>query len=266
MSTSPPIASRKASVELKKLELEVRQLKRQNRWYWMQLPVLSTGIGTLVAALGIIVTAAQFQRTEQARIQNETAERINKIQEQIQLDEGLLTGFENDPRMSAAQAGLLMEGLGRLVRQLPERETEEEHVTDHIRDVVWSLNFQQKRDFDFELQALSRWAPYRKHWQSNPESHDLFLSRMYYQKIDSQKSCFQQVNLRGDDYDYSKMPKDCDKDLIGALIYGFGEHLRIDRKQLDGRINSFVSHANNAALGEQLKRQVLARQITENGE
>jgi hypothetical protein len=266
MSSPNPDELRKTLAEQKKLELEIETLEREQKWYWMigKLPVVTT----LIAAAGIIVTVWQIQRTElaqieerKARIASEQYDRINRIQTQIRADKELLGNFESDPKMSSVQARFLIDDLASLTRQLPANTPEEETIAEHLRGIVWSLPFNDKKDFDFDVSTLSHWMANRVFWRVNSSAHHIFLERKYYPEVSDLRSCFGQLTIRGAIIDYGNMPKGCNKELVGAIIYGFGEHLRVAKESseaaLDSEVEQFVRSSQNGGLGDELRKQAL---------
>ncbi len=224
-----------AELEVDKLNEEVKILRRQNSWIGGVVNLVPM-ITTFVAVAGLAFSFYQAQRAQnkerEDRTRNETQERINRIQNQIRTDKDQLVEFISNDRISLVRAGFLIDDLKSLVAQLPDGNSETKDVTKLLHDVAWDLRFDERRHFDFDVTALQRWGDYRQFWKNYPDSHQLFLANKYLPRIEKLHNddapCLEKLDYEAGTtiLTYKNAGKTCNEELIGALMYGFGEHLR----------------------------------------
>lgn len=245
-----------ANLEQQKLRLEIDGLKRQNRLI-ERIVQLVPVMTTFVAVAGLAFSfwnSQRLQRIESAarsteatdRARNETQDRINKVQTQIRADKEQILEFATNDKISPIRVAFLIDDLKSLTEQLPKNESEKDinqqgklekeakdSITELLRRAAWDLRFDESRHFDFDAYALRRWNNYRQLWKEHPGEHHYFLANKYHLRIkkfrDADPSCIEKL-----DYEeattiltYKNADKACNQELIGAVIYVFGEHLRV---------------------------------------
>lgn len=267
----------KDDLEREKLKEEITDLRHQNSQLGRivkLVPVLTT----FVAVAGLAFTFYNAQRTERAesearhretieRERNYTLDRLNRIQAQIRSDKEQMLDFLTTDKISSIRMGFLIEDLRSLIDQMPQDESQKaakDAVTELLRRIAWDLSFTEKRDPLFDVQALRRWSDYKQSWLEFRDSHHLFLVRKYFHAIqqlrEKNAQCIEKL-----DYVENTMilsyPNGCDEDLIGALIYGFGERLRALKTAnqldlLDEEVREFGRLTNNASFAEKFAERL----------
>jgi len=171
---------------------------------------------------------------------------VNKIQTQIRADKEQILDFAKDEKISPIRVAFLIDDLKGLSEQLPKDESEKDinqqgklekeakdAVTELLRRAAWDLPFDESRHFDFDEYALQRWNNYRQLWKDHPDEHQYYLANKYHLRLqklhDADPPCIEKL-----DYDegttilsHKNADKRCNQELIGVLIYVFGEHLRV---------------------------------------
>lgn len=270
-------------LEREKLRLEIASLAHQNSRLGRAMKVVPM-LTTLVAVAGLVVTYWNGQSTLRSesearsreateRTHNEALDRINRIQTQIRADKEQILEFATNDKTSSVRVSFLIDDLKSLIEQLSKQGVEklseqtyqdERHaVTQVLGGVAWDLRFDDRRHFDFDVIALKRWPEVRQFWKTFRDSHHLFLESKYYFRIKKLHSddppCLEKLDYDADTtiLSYKNTGKACNEELIDALIYGFGEHLRVMKEAnqselLEHEVDEFGKLTNNAGFAQKL--------------
>jgi len=272
-------------LERQKLRLEIIDLKHQISRLGRMVKVIPV-LTTLVAVGGLVFSfynAESARRTEsekrsqesKERERNNELDRINKVQAQIRSDKEQILEFLITDKISPIKAGFLVEDLTIQTEQLPPaekakredlgqtRDEAKNAITELLRRIAWDLPFDQKRDFLFDVQALRRWSSFRQSWIDNEGSHELFLARKYFPRIQKVRAengpCIEKLDYIENTtrLDYSKAGRPCQEDLIDALIYSLRERLQAMKLSnqstlFEKTLGEFGKFTNNPAFAKKL--------------
>lgn len=260
------------AAQLRKVRLEIKDLKRSNKWGLVAIfiPLITTAI----AVAGLVITIHQIQSAQtkerEERYRNETLmrqgqenDRVSKIHSQIRADKEQLLEFITNDKFSSVRAAFLIDDLNSQIEQLPKGSSEREAVTELLRRVAWRLPFDREEHFDFDVSALRRWKDYRQFWKLYLNSHHDFLISKYYPLLKQfharDPQCIENL-----DYEegtttltYKRAGTICDEKLINAFIYGYKEHLEVikETNQLElvrKELEEFGRLTNNSAFAGKL--------------
>lgn len=276
-------------LERQKLRLEIIDLKHQISRLGRMVKVIPV-LTTLVAVGGLVFSfynVESARRTEsekrsqesKERERNNELDRINKVQAQIRIDKEQILEFLITDKISPIKAGFLVEDLTIQTEQLPpaekakkedlgqSRDEAKNAITELLRRIAWDLPFDQKRDFLFDVQALRRWNSFKQSWIDNEGSHELFLARKYFPRIQKLRAengpCIEKLDYIENTtrLDYSKAGSPCKEDLIDALIYALRDRLKAmklpnESKLFDKTLGEFRKFTNNPAFAKKLSENL----------
>jgi hypothetical protein len=235
-----------AELERHKLALEIEKLKQQNRLI-ERLGTFVPVLTTLVAVAGLFLSFLSFQSARQTESETRALDRANRIQIQIRADKEEVLKFPTKEEIFPSGIGFLIDDLKTLIAQLGQDSTDsaaaeqaQTDTTNLLIDMAWGLRYDQAQHFSFDYYAVSRWKAYREWWKTHPDEHRYFLENKYHSEItrvrNDKPSCIEKLNYKpGTTILAFDQSDHCDEDLIGALIYSYGQHLIImsEARQLD---------------------------------
>ena len=227
-----------AELQRQKLALEIEKLRQQNRLI-ERLGTFVPVLTTLVALAGLFLSLLSFQSARQTENETRARDRANRIQHQIRSDKEQILKFPSSEEFFPSGVGFLIDDVKNLIAQLAkdptnkaEAEQAETDTTNLLIDMGWSLQYDQARHFSFDYYALSRWNAYRDWWKTHPGEHVYFLANKYHYEItklrNEKPACIEKMNYRtGTTILAFDKADQCNEELIGALVYSYGQRLII---------------------------------------
>lgn len=228
----------KAELERQKLALEIEKLRQQNRLL-ERVATYGPLLTTMVAIAGLFLSFLSFQSARETESETRALDRGNRIQQQIRSDKEQILKFPSSQEFFPSAVGFLIDDLNTLIVQLGSstskadvQQAKQAHVdtTNLLIDMAWNLRYDQARHFSFDYYALSRWSAYRDSWKTHAGEHLYFLANKYHfelAKLRSEKpACIEKINYKPGTtiLAFDKADR-CDEELIGALVYSYGQHL-----------------------------------------
>ena len=249
-----------AALQKEKIRLEVLDLKRRGSWE-DRIGKFIPLIASLVAVSGFFLTLWQAQQNEVLARESRERDRINRIQSQIRADKEQILEFITSDKVSSVRCAFLIDDLSSLTDQLPDRSAEIDRITDLLSKVVWELDFDERRDINFDTDALEKWPPLRERWKSNPEAHHGFLVRKYYLRMSqlhaANPKCVETLDYDEHTFTFSSSEntKECNEGHFAVLTYGFKAHLELLRETgnpqwLKRELEEFKNRTNNSPLAK----------------
>lgn len=181
--------SARAEAELRKLNLEIENLKYKNAWE-NRLAIFIPLISSLLAVGGFLFGIYQFQQRTIAEQQKDRVtkerEQATRIQDQIRTDIDQLLQFPTNKDLSIARVVFILHDLNHLINSsVEQQQAVQENLPGQKRDITKNLvamisydcDLNNMRDAEFVFSVLNEWDDYLEYLKSDPDTAQIFLER-----------------------------------------------------------------------------------------
>jgi len=248
--------------QLKKLHLEIQNLKPKRRWNEKivpYIPLLTAALSIIGFIWGVVLFLEQQEKDRQTRHE----ERISRDQAQYRASYEQLLQFSSNPNISVQRVLFLRDDIDQLIDSAfdpDKREAEKNRLRDNIFNLISNdCDFTQVKHVRLDIAALRKWKDYQAELKKVPNQRYLskYLNAIaYLHTRDTQYIETAEYNPQTG-FTESKAPSEPLAVAFASLIEGFACHLQLyDEKDPDKQmqIDNFEFATKNPFLTADLFR------------
>lgn len=267
-STKNESPQERVALELEKLRIEVRQLKKKPWWLDSVVHLLPI-VAALVSVAAFVFTAYQYIAAQGKARQAAQIEQQFKLEAQARTNLEQIIQFPKEEKYTVTQIEFLLVDLDRLQRLLEKTSDYSREYAGHRRTTTHiianlinrDMDFRKSRNVDFATAVLVNWEDYKTFLNENTGYVETILAlkedvltEMWREAPDY----FQRITFDQTEQIYHEPPGILSKRSqfreFEKLMRSFHEHLKLlsDQKTKDKRIKMFQAAICNPTLTEQV--------------
>ena len=233
------------SLQIKKLNLEIRDLEsRSTTWSKATVQILPP-LTTLLAVVGLLLTVSKDRKDRQQS-------QIIKDEDHIREDLDQLLTFTPEKTQSIGRISFLLDDLNNLVKRNPRRR---QAVSNAINEFIPDGDLNIRSHLDLDSKAMVMWQDYRDHLISQSHVNSFLINKYLhaFKNLHAENSnYFESLVWSGNGYRASSTDESRQTRFL-ALLDGFKQHLELENDEGQKKaIEDFTYALQNPTLTEQL--------------